>query len=189
MVDPERLFEPMRDDGWHAGPVEIVSLGPEHKEGLRACCREDDPAWEIYPVNYAGERFDAAFAMLGTLADRHCFAVLEGGVVRGTTSYIGIAPQRQSLEIGGTFMAPEARGTGLNGRVKRLLLDRAFACGIRRVVFLIDERNARSQAAVLKLGATKEGVVRAERITWTGHVRDTGLFSILAEEWAARAAR
>ena len=75
------------------------------------------------------------------------------------------------------------RGTGLNARVKRLMLARAFGEGIRRVQFLIDERNKRSQAAVLKLGATKEGVLRAERITWTGHVRDTGVFGLLREEW------
>jgi RimJ/RimL family protein N-acetyltransferase len=63
------------------------------------------------------------------------------------------------------------------------MLAHAFASGIRRIEFRIDERNARSQAAVRKIGATKEGVLRAERITWTGHVRDTGLFSILGDEW------
>jgi RimJ/RimL family protein N-acetyltransferase len=75
------------------------------------------------------------------------------------------------------------RGSGLNRRVKRLLLDRAFAYGIRRVEFRVDDRNQRSKAAVRKLGANQDGLIRAERITWTGHVRDTALFSILAEEW------
>jgi RimJ/RimL family protein N-acetyltransferase len=69
--------------------------------------------------------------------------------------------------------------------LKRLMLGHAFAAGIRRVEFRIDERNQRSQAAVAKLGAIKEGVLRAERITWTGHVRDTGLWSLLAGEWAS----
>ena len=55
--------------------------------------------------------------------------------------------------------------------------------GIRRVEFRVDARNARSQAAMAKLGATGEGVLRADRITWTGHVRDTVLFSILKDEW------
>ena len=90
---------------------------------------------------------------------------------------------RQAVEIGNTYILPEVRGTGLNGRIKRLLLDRAFACGIRRVEFRIDEINARSQAAVRKIGGVKEGVLRAERITWTGRVRDTGVFSILVDEW------
>ena len=63
---------------------------------------------------------------------------------------------------------------------------RAFACGFRRVEFRVDARNARSQAAMAKLGAVREGVLRADRITWTGHVRDTVLFSLLAAEWRAR---
>jgi RimJ/RimL family protein N-acetyltransferase len=64
-------------------------------------------------------------------------------------------------------------------------LRRAFACGIRRVEFRVDRRNLRSQAAMKKLGAVREGVLRADRITWTGHVRDTVLFAILKEEYEA----
>ena len=55
------------------------------------------------------------------------------------------------------------------------------------VALKVDQINARSQAAVLKLGCTQEGVMRSERLTWTGRVRHTVLFSILADEWAARA--
>jgi RimJ/RimL family protein N-acetyltransferase len=82
---------------------------------------------------------------------------------------------------------PDMRGTGLNERVKKLMLDRAFGCGFRRVEFRVDSRNARSQAAMAKIGASREGVLRADRITWTGHVRDTVLFSVLADEWRERA--
>jgi RimJ/RimL family protein N-acetyltransferase len=64
-----------------------------------------------------------------------------------------------------------------------MMLKRAFGCGFRRVEFRVDSRNGRSQAAMSKLGATREGVLRADRITWNGHVRDTVLFSILKEEW------
>jgi RimJ/RimL family protein N-acetyltransferase len=64
-----------------------------------------------------------------------------------------------------------------------MMLSRAFDRGIRRVEFRVDARNLRSQAAMAKLGATREGVLRADRITWTGHVRDTVLFSILAGDW------
>ena len=78
------------------------------------------------------------------------------------------------------------RVTVFNRRVKDLMLRRAFDCGFRRVEFRVDRRNARSQAAMAKLGAVREGVIRAERITWTGHVRDTVLFSILANEWPPR---
>jgi RimJ/RimL family protein N-acetyltransferase len=64
-----------------------------------------------------------------------------------------------------------------------MMLKRAFASGTRRVEFRVDRRNARSQAAMKKLGAVREGILRADRITWTGHVRDTVLFAILKEEW------
>jgi RimJ/RimL family protein N-acetyltransferase len=64
-----------------------------------------------------------------------------------------------------------------------MMLKRAFDCGIRRVEFRVDRRNARSQAAMKNLGAVREGVLRADRITWTGHVRDTVLFAVLRDEW------
>ena len=63
------------------------------------------------------------------------------------------------------------------------MLSRAFGCGIRRVEFRVDRRNARSQTAMKKLGAVREGVLRADRITWTGHIRDTVLFAILRDEY------
>ncbi len=63
------------------------------------------------------------------------------------------------------------------------MLRRAFDCAIRRVEFRVDARNGRSQAAMKKLGAVREGLLRADRITWTGHVRDTVLFAILKNEW------
>jgi RimJ/RimL family protein N-acetyltransferase len=87
------------------------------------------------------------------------------------------------VEIGGTYIEPSARGGDVNRRVKTLLLDRAFACGFRRVQFNVDTRNARSMAALLKIGARQEGVLRSHRVTWTGHVRDTAVFAILAPEW------
>ena len=73
--------------------------------------------------------------------------------------------------------------TGFNRRCKDMMLARAFDCGFRRVEFRVDKRNLRSQAAMKKLGAVREGVMRADRITWTGHVRDTVLFAILRDEW------
>jgi len=99
------------------------------------------------------------------------------------SSYLGIDDSRQTLEIGGTYYRPHLRGTGFNLRVKDMMLRRAFDCGIRRVEFRVDRRNARSQAAMRKLGAVREGVLRADRITWTGHVRDTVLFAILKDEY------
>jgi len=105
----------------------------------------------------------------------------------GMTSYLGIDEPNHVLEIGRTYFAPRARGTGFNGRVKRLMLDRAFDEGFTRVEFRIDTRNSRSMAAVEKLGAVREGRLRRNRITWTGHVRDTAIYSVLADEWRERA--
>jgi len=102
------------------------------------------------------------------------------------TAWIEHGQPGWSIEIGNTFIAPRLRGTGFNTRIKHLLLDHAFACGIERVGFKVDLRNTRSQAAVMKLGATREGVLRHERKTWTGHVRDTVAFSILKVEWLNR---
>jgi N-acetyltransferase len=65
------------------------------------------------------------------------------------------------------------------------MLGHAFAAGAARVQFRVDTRNLRSQAAVAKLGAFREGVLRRDRLTWTGYLRDTVFFSILSSEWPA----
>jgi len=118
-----------------------------------------------------------------TRADWRPFALFSGDRLVGKSCFIGIDTDRGALEIGSTYYVPDMRGTGFNRRVKDLMLRRAFDCGFRRIEFRVDARNARSQAAMTKLGAVREGVLRADRITWTGHVRDTVLFSILANEW------
>jgi RimJ/RimL family protein N-acetyltransferase len=87
------------------------------------------------------------------------------------------------LEIGFSYFRPQLRGTGFNRRCKDMMIRRAIAANIRRIEFRVDARNLRSQAAMTKLGALREGVLRADTITWTGHIRDTVIFSILREEW------
>ena len=104
----------------------------------------------------------------------------------GTSAFLNVDAPRRSLEIGGTYLAPAARGTGINARIKRLMIDHAIACGFDRVEFRIDVRNGRSLAAVEKLGAVREAVLVAERVTWTGHVRDTALYALSAADWPAR---
>lgn len=71
----------------------------------------------------------------------------------------------------------------MNPAAKRLLLAHAFEAGARRVQFKVDAINARSRAAVLKLGAMQEGILRQDRVCWTGRIRDTVYFSVLADEW------
>ena len=176
------LYVPLVD-----GDLRIEPLAETHRDGLRAVTAADDAIWAIYPVNYAGEAFDPAFdALLAAPPQRRVYAVLLGGRVVGMTAWIERGAPGWAIEIGNSYIAPALRGTGFNTRLKHLMLDHAFACGLQRVEVRVDERNARSGAAVLKLGGVKEGVLRAERITWTGHVRDTGVYSILAGEWAAR---
>ena len=113
------------------------------------------------------------------------FVLFDGDELAGMSSFLGIDEARQCLEIGGTYYRPHLRGTGFNRRVKDMMLARAFDCGIRRVEFRVDARNGRSQAAMKKMGAVREGLLRADRITWNGHVRDTVLFAILKDEWPA----
>ncbi|OZA72229.1 MAG: hypothetical protein B7X77_12135 [Caulobacter sp. 39-67-4] len=105
------------------------------------------------------------------------------GKVVGTSSYLNIRKLHKGLEVGSTFLHPDARSGPVNPESKRLLLANAFNAGAIRVEFLVDVRNGRSQAAVEKLGAHKDGVLRNHKITWTGHVRDTAVFSITDADW------
>ncbi|MFN3725101.1 MAG: GNAT family N-acetyltransferase [Allosphingosinicella sp.] len=175
------LAAPMRD-----GDLLIEPLAEEHRSALKAACAEDLDIWEIYSVSYGPERFDASFDLLRSRPNWQAFAILLHGEVVGMSALISIEPERGVLEIGNTYYVPRLRGTGFNQRVKDLMIGRAIDCGFRRIEFRVDARNLRSQAAMAKIGGVREGLLRADRITWTGHVRDTVLFSILADEWRAR---
>lgn len=160
----------------------LVPLAEDHREALRAACAADQDVWVIYPYSMLGDAFDPAFdAMLGT-PGRLAFAVLDSGAIVGCTSYWPDA-FRFTVEIGGTFIHPHVRGGGFNAALKRLMIDHAFAQGFERIEFRVDTRNARSCRAVEKLGCTRDGVLRRNRRTWTGHVRDTAVYSLLPHEW------
>ena len=165
------------------GEIRLAPLCQDHREALKAACAEDLEIWRIYAFSYDPDHFDDSFDILLSRPNWAPFAIYSGDQLVGVSAYIGIDADRGVLEIGNTYYVPKMRGTGFNRRVKDLMLTRAFGCGFRRVEFRVDARNGRSQAAMAKLGAVREGVIRAERITWTGHVRDTVLFSILANEW------
>ena len=158
-------------------------FGDRHRDALRAACEEDLDIWKIYSLNFGPPDFDKVIDMFSGMPNNRTFVLFEGDELAGMSSFITIDKNRQCLEIGGTYYRPHLRGSGFNRRVKDMMLNRAFDCGIRRVEFRVDIRNGRSQAAMKKLGAVREGVLRADRITWTGHVRDTVLFSILKDEW------
>jgi RimJ/RimL family protein N-acetyltransferase len=159
----------------------------EYREALKAACSEDLDIWPIYAWSYDPERFDGTLNRVTARPSNQLFVLFAGDEFAGMSGYLGIDPERQVLEIGNTYYRPHLRGTGFNLRAKDMMLRHAFDCGIRRVEFRVDSRNRRSQAAMAKIGAVREGVLRADRITWTGHVRDTVLFSILADEWPSTA--
>jgi RimJ/RimL family protein N-acetyltransferase len=104
----------------------------------------------------------------------------------GSTSLLDPSERHRRVEIGSTWYHPAAWGGVVNAESKLLLLTHAFeALGVNRVAFVTDLRNERSQAAIAKLGAVREGVCRAHMVTQGGRVRDSVLFSIIAAEWPA----
>jgi RimJ/RimL family protein N-acetyltransferase len=120
------------------------------------------------------------------------FAVTRAGdgAFVGITSYLDPSPANRSVEVGMTCYAPEVQGTAVNPAAKRLLLAHAFEeQAAVRVQFSVDTRNQRSQAAVLKLGAKREGILRQNKIVADGYLRDTAVFSILDKEWPELRAR
>lgn len=168
------------------GDLKLVKLAEAHREALRAVCAADADIWPIYSSSFGPDQFDKSFDALTGGGGRMPYAIFDGDRLVGMTAWLRPDFSAQTVEIGNSYIHPDARGTGFNGRLKTLMIDHAFAVGIRRIEFRIDERNKRSQAAVAKLGCTKEATLRSERITWTGHVRDTALWSLLAREWAER---
>lgn len=169
--------------------VQLEPFREDHKEPLRLACAEDPAIWnDIYPYSMLDQSFDFHWARICQEAAQGQtipFAVVVDGVCRGMTSYLGIDGMNHGVEIGATYYEPSVRGGPVNPSAKRLLLGHAFECGATRVQLEVDAINARSRAAVLKLGAVQEGVLRGDRVTWTGRVRDTVVFSILADEWPA----
>lgn len=168
--------------------VRLEPMAERHREDLRAACDADPAVWTgLYPYSMAGEHFDPLWNErmpedVRTGRSYH-FAVVVDGRCVGLTCYSAIDRANASVEIGGTYYHPAHRGGPVNPSAKRLILEDAFASGARRAVFRVDAINARSRAAVLKLGATQEGILRQDRVTWTGRIRDTVIFSILAPEW------
>jgi RimJ/RimL family protein N-acetyltransferase len=114
------------------------------------------------------------------------FAIVDikAGRAVGSTSFIDIRPRDRAVEIGWTWIAPSHWGTGANTEAKFLMMSHAFE-GQRagRVAIKTDLRNKRSQKAIEKLGATREGVWRNHRILSDGSYRDTVYYSVIDSEW------
>lgn len=120
------------------------------------------------------------------------FAVIsqESGRAIGCTRYLDIRPRDRGLEIGGTWYGRAYRRTAVNTECKYLLLRHAFeVLGCIRVQFKTDLRNERSQRAIERLGAVREGVLRNHMITPDGTVRHSVYYSIIDAEWPTVKAR
>jgi RimJ/RimL family protein N-acetyltransferase len=169
--------------------VRLEPLAEGHKADLREACDADPQTWtELYLYSMAGDQFEPAWRRIMREAQAGAyipFAVMDQGRCRGISIYLAIDGANRSLEIGGTYYHPDLRGKAFNPAAKRLLFEHAFASGADRVQLKVDAINARSRAAVLKLGAVQEGILRHEKVTWTGRVRDSVVFSVLAQEWPA----
>lgn len=121
---------------------------------------------------------------------RWMWVVESRGEIVGTTSFLDVSPVDARLEIGFTAYTPHVWGTGVNVQCKLLLMSWAFdESTFRRVQMKTDIRNARSQIAIARLGAQREGVLRTYQRRQDGSIRDTVMFSVLAEEWPGVRAR
>jgi RimJ/RimL family protein N-acetyltransferase len=170
----------------------LVSLEPldeRHVADLRVAAA--DPrvsAW--LPVSLHEPRwFDWWLADgLAALAERRevAFATVRrsDGAVIGSTRFLELRERDRSVEIGWTWLAPEAWGTGANVEAKLLMLGRAFdEAGCIRVELKTDARNERSRSAMAALPARFEGVHRQHRVRLDGTLRDSAWYSVIDREW------
>lgn len=177
--------------------VHLERLSPSHAAALRSAAEEDREsyAWTSVPSADDVAAYVAASTAFDRAGERVVFAqvrVSDGRAV-GSTSYLEPRcwPGREELcavEIGATWLAASAQRTGINTEAKLLLLQHAFdTWGVARVDLKTDARNARSRAAIARLGARFEGVLRS----WSpsrapgedGLLRDSAMFSIIAADW------
>ncbi len=171
--------------------VRLEPLEERHRAGLWAIAGLPE-IWPFMPADGSNpggfERlFDAA------LAERNAgrqlpFVVrlLADDRLAGSTRYLNLSPADGRLEIGWTWYGRPWWGGPVNPEAKLLLLDHAFAAlGASRVELRCDARNTRSRAAIAKLGAVEEGVLRRHQRVQHGFLRDTVVFAILDTEWPA----
>ena len=179
---------------WRETPVltgRHVTLRPltmEDRDALVAAT-SDGRLWELfYSLAPGPETIDLWFAY--TFRDQEqarsmTFTVEDkAGQVVGSTRYLRMNEANRRVEIGGTFYAASVQRSGVNTEAKLLLLSHAFeTLGCVCVQFRTDWFNKRSQAAIERLGAKQDGVLRGQRIMPDGRVRDTVVYSILDHEW------
>ncbi|MFM8618896.1 MAG: GNAT family N-acetyltransferase [Opitutaceae bacterium] len=187
--------EPIILEGRH---VRLEPLAESHREEMRARAAEAGPATFRWFIN-------DGIAEPGTF-DRWFDAALEGGRrggdltwatfrradgrLVGSTRYLDIRRAHRALEIGNTWLVPEAQRTAINTEAKFLQLRHAFEdLGAVRVQLKTDARNETSRRAIARLGCVLEGVLRSYQTRDDGFVRDTAMYSLTSADWPAARAR
>ena len=169
-----------------ANGVRLEPLSFDHAAGLRAAA-EDGELWNIritsVPEPHQVEQYIATAL---EMPHRRPFAVVDcaSGAVMGTTSYHDIVPEIDRLEVGWTWYARSRQRSHVNSSCKLMLFTHAFErLGCAVVGLRTDNFNFASQAAIERLGAKKDGVLRHHHVRRDGSVRDTVIYSILRGEW------
>lgn len=169
--------------------VRLEPLEERHRELVRPAAQHP----EIFTVTTSalGPLFDPYFDSALRRSDGvHdlAFVVMSKAERRpvGMTRYLNIEEAHKKLEIGSTWYEPSVWGGPVNPECKFLLMRNAFeTLNFNRVEYKTDVRNARSRAAILKLGTTQEGIFRKHMVMADGHVRDSVYFSIVDTDWPA----
>ena len=172
--------------------VALEPLAKRHFDGLVEAGR-DPSIWTYMPhdVSAGAGAFVKWLSAENDTGRMITFAVrrLTDERLVGSTSYLAIAPEHARVEIGATWYEPSAQATAVNPEAKYLLFGHAFAAHYHRVELKTDSKNARSRAAMTKMGATEEGTLRGHMWMPQGYWRDSVFFSVVASEWPAVKAR
>jgi N-acetyltransferase len=165
--------------------VRLEPLEPRHEEPLWEAAQDERVfRWFSTLANESREAFRAWFELVRR--DWVPFATVVDGRPLGSTSYGNVREHDRVLEIGNTWLAPSAWGTGANTETKLLLLQHAFEDeGFLRVEFKTDALNERSRAALAALPAAFEGVFRRHMLVRGGQRRDSAWYAVIDEDWPA----
>jgi RimJ/RimL family protein N-acetyltransferase len=170
--------------------VRLEPLSMDYVEDLYEAA-QDQAIWRYMPINPGSSRADMVAWLRAALRGQEegtdlPFVIIERATNRvvGSTRYMNISSKDRGLEIGWTWLAKEARRTGINTECKYLLLRHAFeTLRAVRVQIKTDSRNEISQRAIERLGAVKEGILRNHMVLPDGYCRDSVYYSILDSEW------
>lgn len=176
--------------------VRLEPLAIEHAGALVAASRGDDDLWTYMPASPRDvpemEAWIRARLTPRPGLQNLAFAQIDvaSGAVMGSTSLFDVDLEARSAEIGWTWLGRAYRGAGYNAESKLLLLRHAFdELELARVQLVANARNLRSQRAMERIGATREGLLRNFRRNLDGTLRDSAVYSVVDREWPAVRAR